>query len=857
MINPLNELSDIYLGQISEADNSPEAVKGRVMQHVRAIRYRARKEGDQLTKAYNDYMASQSVPATEKQMVKERLGLTGGQQHQEGLAYGLSKGSGKPSGAMKKYLDNAKKLKDADDKKKKTGNPAFDDPSHHSNRKNRTEGVLVNVAKGVESGVKKFNKFDDRVTKAATKKVGKVAKKVGMAAVRGTAGAVGGAVKGAFQGASKGIKKGMREDYSDWRVDLSEYSGSMPMSKPKKLSDTEKEVTEKKVNNKVTVNPLQGQAESLAVELGGQLIEACEVFQMMEVGVDQVQLLEVKDRKGKGSGTKDACYHKVKSRYSVWPSAYASGALVKCRRVGAANWGNSTKKEDIQWKDREYHSGAGESTFLSDSQGNVVYEIVDVIVPAHTDPVAEEKKPMVKVKLNPSKKIGVKVTDIGPGGKEVVRKNTMDEDYETKKRAEIMGALKKRDLKQKVKEKIAADIIKRKGDTSKSDDRYAYESVGATKKYLDNVKKERQKFAQYLKKKKEKVETTEAYGGTGVSRKAKLGSTHPPTAQAAIKNIPTETDRGAGNKAKRRAGMSVEKKSPTYKAYVTNKEEVEKIDEVSKGTLGNYVRKATQDLRNQSAVQGAETYAGRSFDIKGKYKPGKIADKRQKGIGKAMDRLAKEETDLDEKCWAGYEKKGMKTMFGKRYPNCVKKKTKKEEVEFQEKLNLKKADMGDVVKDFYKSDAPQFKGRSKKKRREMAIAAKLTAERGKLPEEVVTELNRFEKEKRTDTKTGKPVTKGGTAKNDKAFQSVMKKYGKQRMGANQPKKVKGAKSTEGTGRITKMVAQKKAQQASNKAFASRAKKAGYKNPQDYANVVARYGSEKSYNNPNKYGGLGS
>ena len=30
--------------------------------------------------------------------------------------------------------------------------------------------------------------------------------------------------------------------------------------------------------------------------------------------------------------------------------------------------------------------------------------------------------------------------------------------------------------------------------------------------------------------------------------------------------------------------------------------------------------------------------------------------------------------DLNEKCWKGYEKKGMKTMFGKRYPNCVKKK---------------------------------------------------------------------------------------------------------------------------------------------------------------------------------------
>ena len=55
------------------------------------------------------------------------------------------------------------------------------------------------------------------------------------------------------------------------------------------------------------------------------------------------------DKKGKGSGTKDACYHKVKSRYSVWPSAYASGALVKCRKVGAKNWGNSSKKEEFDY----------------------------------------------------------------------------------------------------------------------------------------------------------------------------------------------------------------------------------------------------------------------------------------------------------------------------------------------------------------------------------------------------------------------------------------------------------------------------------------------------------------------------
>ena len=42
---------------------------------------------------------------------------------------------------------------------------------------------------------------------------------------------------------------------------------------------------------------------------------------------------------------KDACYHKVKSRYRVFPSAYASGAIAKCRKVGAANYGNKSKKK--------------------------------------------------------------------------------------------------------------------------------------------------------------------------------------------------------------------------------------------------------------------------------------------------------------------------------------------------------------------------------------------------------------------------------------------------------------------------------------------------------------------------------
>jgi hypothetical protein len=46
----------------------------------------------------------------------------------------------------------------------------------------------------------------------------------------------------------------------------------------------------------------------------------------------------------KGGSIKDECYRKVKSRYKVFPSAYASGAIAKCRKVGTKNWGNKGKK---------------------------------------------------------------------------------------------------------------------------------------------------------------------------------------------------------------------------------------------------------------------------------------------------------------------------------------------------------------------------------------------------------------------------------------------------------------------------------------------------------------------------------
>lgn len=79
------------------------------------------------------------------------------------------------------------------------------------------------------------------------------------------------------------------------------------------------------------------------------------------------------NRKGKainvateGYVEEDACKEKVKSRYKVWPSAYASGALVKCRKAGAKNWGNKTKNEDVT---------------IEDANGTTFAEVIDVIKP--------------------------------------------------------------------------------------------------------------------------------------------------------------------------------------------------------------------------------------------------------------------------------------------------------------------------------------------------------------------------------------------------------------------------------------------------------------------------------------------
>ena len=143
----------------------------------------------------------------------------------------------------------------------------------------------------------------------------------------------------------------------------------------------------------------------------------------------------------------------------------------------------------------------------------------------------------------------------------------------------------------------------------------------------------------------------------------------------------------------------------------------------------------TEDTYDKTGQKTAKVKAGKGLDPVGKEdsdinNDGKV-DKsdsylknRRKTIGKA---IAKEEV-IYEKEESGNKK--LDVMKGKN--------TVKVNPTLGEKMDLAKADMGDVVKDFQKSDAPQFKGKTKKERQKMAIAAKLTAERGgrKLGEQV-------------------------------------------------------------------------------------------------------------------------
>ena len=193
------------------------------------------------------------------------------------------------------------------------------------------------------------------------------------------------------------------------------------------------------------------------------------------------------------------------------------------------------------------------------------------------------------------------------------------------------------------------------------------------------------------------------------------------------------------------------------------------------------------------------------------YGKASIRNVRATGTGGNAADPAERLVAMDARHKAHKEKRGVKT-----------KGMKKEEVEMTRKAYNK------LHKDF-KSDDP------KKPRTTKYVPGKGTVS---MPVKFVDEATRYAKETGKSFKSGKPVVKGGTAKDDKAFQAVAKKYAGQMMGGPQKKKVRGQKPDESNTPFKRAAARVKQIKMDNKALADKAKKAGYKSTQDYVNVQA-------------------
>ena len=285
------------------------------------------------------------------------------------------------------------------------------------------------------------------------------------------------------------------------------------------------------------------------------------------------------------AGEKDACYRKVKARYDVWPSAYASGALVKCRKVGAANWGNS-KKEGVNEVDTPMYK-----ITYQDSTGRKKTDIMRAKNSnlAKRDFSASNKGRGFKI-LKVVKEVLGEVSD---AQKRKIYKKAFGKEYDDPKRRQSPLPLD-------IAYKVALNRLKKK------------EGLG------DRMSKK-------LKKNK------------GVNLKKK------------IKDISKHEESFDTKFTKKK---DVNEKKGDFLDSLFPKAKVDKAVKIAKSMGGN--------------MTGAVKKIEKMF--KGMSKHTKVKDALQQA-----NESVNENKCLCEACWKGYEKKGMKKMFGKMYPNCVKK----------------------------------------------------------------------------------------------------------------------------------------------------------------------------------------
>ena len=400
------------------------------------------------------------------------------------------------------------------------------------------------------------------------------------------------------------------------------------------------------------------------------------------------------DRKGKAinvkteetvvekAGEKDACYKKVKSRYSVWPSAYASGALVKCRKVGAANWGNKSE-ELIANTAAEYffNEGINEYGLLIFIEELGVENFVGFIHDLIEDSELTEAYALTDKKKTPKRL---------PKGTQPAKttKATIARGDSKITAASPSGAFKKRPAAAKAVETAKENQPKKKpvkSTLAKSvADTLARGALSAWKGHQTAMKKKKEGASvakqvgaglgaaagAMLKKGKKHLSDDYQYSDWRDDFKAMeyefidLIKPEPLVSEGAM---PDAIDPKKHKVAQKKTKIRNMTQSP-------NKNEAEVARKMSKGPS---LPMEEVDTRRAPAELVARMSARREGEMAqdGPNKP--AYDAKQRILAKTKAKKV-ETVDEGQKCWKGYEKKGTKKMFGKTYNNCVKKEEKEE-----------------------------------------------------------------------------------------------------------------------------------------------------------------------------------
>ena len=250
----LKELSNIYLQNLQEEDgaagegqNPQQSVE--VGSHAKSIRYQARRDNIPLPKAFNDYVAKNQLSGSERTALRQKLGfMESTEMVEEKKCNHTKEGKECPEHGIKDCP--------MDEQEENTEITEIHGQAHKPH-----EVPTGDIKKLVKKAVKRIDTDVDGDTDKNDKAKGELGEfipGVGNKRLYSTT-----------------RTKTAKESFSDWRGEIRELV-DVTSSKPKTDEKSREKISEKKIKNKIVINPPQGMTEAIE-QLGGQILEMVEI----------------------------------------------------------------------------------------------------------------------------------------------------------------------------------------------------------------------------------------------------------------------------------------------------------------------------------------------------------------------------------------------------------------------------------------------------------------------------------------------------------------------------------------------------------------------------------------------------